>query len=118
MTASRDRREPDEEQWVPGPGHTWDELWPIAQPRVVQPESRTPVLCKPAVAVPEHVITQAETLAIAQRLHADHPQLRLVLRLIENAGVVKRHLIRPIDETLTHTGFGHRNQVFEAEAKK
>src|ERR1700744_4107858 len=98
MPAARDSREPDEEGWVPGPGHSWDELWPIAPP-LSRPNSRAPVLCKPAVAVPEYVITQAETLAIAERLHADHPQLRLVLRLIENAGVVKRHLIRPIDET-------------------
>ncbi len=77
-----------------------------------------PVLCKPAVAVPEHVITQAETLELARKLHADHPQGKLVVRLIENTGVNKRHLIRPIEETLVHTGFGHRNQVFEAEAKK
>ncbi len=77
-----------------------------------------PVLCKPAVAVPEHVITQGETLALASRLHADHPQLPLVLQLIENVGVAKRHLIRPIEDTLRHSGFGHRNQVFEAEAKK
>jgi 1,3,6,8-tetrahydroxynaphthalene synthase len=79
---------------------------------------RMPVLCKPAVAVPEHIITQAETLALAARLHADHPKLRLVLRMIENTGVAKRHLIRPIEETLIHTGFGHRNRVFETEAKK
>src|SRR5262249_23598395 len=79
---------------------------------------RTPILCKPAVAVPEHVITQAETLALAARLHADHPKVRLVLRLIENTGLAKRHPIRPIEETLVHPGIGHRNQVFEAEAKK
>lgn len=79
---------------------------------------REPVLCKPAVAVPEHVITQAETLDLARRLHADHPQIKLALRLIENTGVAKRHLIRPIEDTLRHTGFAHRNQVFEAEAKK
>jgi 1,3,6,8-tetrahydroxynaphthalene synthase len=77
-----------------------------------------PVLCRPAVAVPEHVITQAETLKLARQLHADHPQLPLVLRLIENTGVAKRHLIRPIEETLCHTGFGHRNQVFETQAKR
>jgi 1,3,6,8-tetrahydroxynaphthalene synthase len=77
-----------------------------------------PVLCKPAVAVPEHVITQAETLDVARKLHADHPQSKLVLRLIENTGVNKRHLIRPIEDTLIHTGFEHRNQVFETEAKK
>ncbi|MBO0802757.1 MAG: type III polyketide synthase [Nocardiopsaceae bacterium] len=77
-----------------------------------------PVLCVPAVAVPEHVITQAETLDLARRLHADHPKLSLVLRMIENTGVSKRHLIRPIEDTLRHTGFGHRNRVFEEEARK
>lgn len=83
------------------------------------PETSTmPVLCKPAVAVPEHVITQEETLDLARRMHADHPQLRLVLRLIGNAGVTKRHLVRPIEDTLKDTGFGLRNRVFEEEAKK
>jgi 1,3,6,8-tetrahydroxynaphthalene synthase len=77
-----------------------------------------PVLCRPAVAVPEHVITQAETLGLARRLHSDHPQIGLVLRMIENTGVSKRHLIRPIEDTLRHTGFAHRNRVFEEEAKK
>src|SRR5215831_2505520 len=123
MAAASRSGEPDEGRWIPGPGHSWDELWPIIGSLDTSPlgsglAPQTPVLCKPAVAVPEHVITQAETLAIAARLHADHPKLRLVLRMIENTGVAKRHLIRPIEETLVHTGFGHRNQVFEAEAKK
>jgi len=96
-----------------------DELWPILDASLLDAElaARRPVLCKPAVAVPENIITQAETLALAARLHADHPKVRLVLRLIENTGVAKRHLIRPIEETLQHTGFGHRNQVFEEQAK-
>jgi len=122
MPAASDGGEPGEERWIPGPGHSWDELWPIeildTSPFEADLALRAPILCKPAVAVPEHVITQAETLALAARLHADHPKVRLVLRLIENTGVAKRHLIRPIEETLVHTGFGHRNQVFEAEAKK
>ena len=123
MAAASHSGEPDEGRWIPGPGHSWDELWPIIGSLDTSPlgsglAPQTPVLCKPAVAVPEHVITQAETLAVAERLHADHPKLRLVLRLIENTGVAKRHLIRPIEETLVHTGFGHRNQVFEEEAKK
>lgn len=77
-----------------------------------------PVLCTPAVAVPEHVITQQQTLELARKLHPDHPRLSLVLRMIENTGVATRHLIRPIDQTLRHTGFAHRNQVFEVEAKR
>ncbi|MFF9198185.1 type III polyketide synthase [Streptomyces sp. NPDC014779] len=76
-----------------------------------------PVLCRPAVAVPEHVITQEETLDLARRLHADHPSLPLVLRLIRNTGVARRHLVRPIEETLAHPGFEARNARYEAEAK-
>ncbi|WP_434447120.1 type III polyketide synthase [Lentzea sp. E54] len=76
------------------------------------------LLCKPAIGLPEHVITQEDTLALARSLHADHPKLGLALRLIENAGVAQRHLVRPIEETLRHTGFTHRNKIFEEEAKK
>ncbi|AXI80268.1 type III polyketide synthase [Peterkaempfera bronchialis] len=76
-----------------------------------------PTLCRPAVAVPEHTISMAETLALARRLHAAHPQLGLVLRLIENTGVRERHLVRPIAETLIHPGFEARNAVYEEEAK-
>ncbi|MBO1414743.1 type III polyketide synthase [Streptomyces sp. FH025] len=74
-------------------------------------------LCRPAIAVPEHVITLEETLDLARTLHAGHPQLGLALRLIENTGVRTRHLVRPIEETLTHPGFTLRNQVYEREAK-
>ncbi|WP_165986212.1 type III polyketide synthase [Streptomyces sp. YIM 98790] len=74
-------------------------------------------LCRPAVAVPEHVITQEETLELARRTHADHPQLPLVLRLIKNTGVRTRHIVQPIGETLRHPGFTRRNAVYEAEAK-
>ena len=123
MPAASHSEEPDEATGSVGSGWSWDELWPITgtldtSPLEAELARRLPVLCKPAVAVPEHVITQAETLQVAARLHADHPKLKLVLRLIENTGVAKRHLIRPIDETLRHTGFGHRNQVFEEQAKR
>ncbi|MFJ8476210.1 type III polyketide synthase [Kitasatospora sp. NPDC094011] len=76
------------------------------------------VLCRPAIAVPEHVITLDETLDLARTLHADHPQLALALRLIENTGVRTRHLVQPIEQTLTHPGLTVRNQVYEREAKR
>jgi 1,3,6,8-tetrahydroxynaphthalene synthase len=76
------------------------------------------VVCKPAVAVPEHVITRAQTLELCQALHADHPQLELALRLIGNTGVEKRHLVRPVEEILEHPGFEQRNKIYEHEAKQ
>jgi 1,3,6,8-tetrahydroxynaphthalene synthase len=74
-------------------------------------------LCRPAVSVPEYVITMEETLELARSRHPDHPQLPLALRLIENTGVRTRHIVRPIEETLKHPGFEERNKVYEAEAK-
>ncbi|GGM06747.1 1,3,6,8-tetrahydroxynaphthalene synthase [Streptomyces fumigatiscleroticus] len=74
-------------------------------------------LCRPSVSVPEHVITMEETLELARTHHADHPQLPLALRLIENTGVRTRHIVQPIDETLRHPGFEERNRVYVAEAK-
>jgi 1,3,6,8-tetrahydroxynaphthalene synthase len=77
-----------------------------------------PTLCEPAVEVPEHTITQEETLALAERQHADHPQLRLALRLIRNTGVSKRHIIQPIEQILRHPGFEERNRTYEVHAKQ
>ncbi|MGW7291148.1 type III polyketide synthase [Streptomyces xiamenensis] len=74
-------------------------------------------LCKPSIAVPDHVITMEDTLELARTLHAGHEQLPLVLRLIANTGVQTRHLVQPIEETLKHPGFESRNKVYEAEAK-
>jgi len=77
-----------------------------------------PTLCKPAVGLPEYVITMEETLEFAAKAHAGKPQLPLVLRLIQNTGVRKRHIIRPIEETLAHPGFEERNRIYESESKK
>ncbi len=74
-------------------------------------------LCRPSVSVPEHVITMEETLELARSHHADHPQLPLALRLIENTGVRTRHIVQPIEETLKHPGFEERNKLYEQEAK-
>jgi 1,3,6,8-tetrahydroxynaphthalene synthase len=58
-----------------------------------------------------------ETLELARSRHADHPQLPLALRLIENTGVLTRHIVQPIEETLKHPGFEQRNKLYEQEAK-
>ncbi len=75
-------------------------------------------LCKPAVAVPENVITMTDTLELARKIHRRHPQLDLALRLIRNTGVRTRFIVRPISEILRHPGFEARNKIFEEEAKR
>jgi 1,3,6,8-tetrahydroxynaphthalene synthase len=68
--------------------------------------------------MPEYVITVEETLKFAERVHAGKPQLPLALRLIQNTGVRKRHIVQPIEKTLNHPGFEERNRIYELESKK
>ncbi|MFR0357565.1 type III polyketide synthase [Streptomyces sediminimaris] len=76
------------------------------------------VLCCPSVSVPEHTITMEDTLHLAERLHGDHDQLPLALKLISNTGVRTRHLIQPLERTLRHPGVEERTKVYVREAKK
>ncbi|MGJ7905367.1 type III polyketide synthase [Actinopolyspora sp. H202] len=59
-----------------------------------------------------------ETLELAERAHAGKSQLSLAYRLIQNTGVQKRHVVRPVEETLRHPGFAERNRIYELESKK
>ena len=76
-----------------------------------------PTLCHPAVAVPEHVVTMEQTLELARLIHASHPQLPLILRLIANTGVRERHFVQPLDDTLRHPGFEQRNLLYAKESR-
>ncbi|SDV51696.1 type III polyketide synthase [Chitinasiproducens palmae] len=76
-----------------------------------------PILCKPAVSVPEHVVTLAQTLELCNTIHADHPQLELALRLLRNTGVQTRHFVRPLEETLSHPGLTERNRLYQEHSK-
>lgn len=77
-----------------------------------------PVLCRPAVDVPEYVITLEETLDFARSLHHDHDGLPLALRLISSTEVRTRHLVQPIEKTLSHPGFEERNRIYVEESRK
>lgn len=74
-------------------------------------------LCRPEIAVPENIVTREQTLNLAERLHANSPNLRLALRLITNTGVEKRHIVQTLAQTLEHPGFEIRNKIYEREAK-
>jgi 1,3,6,8-tetrahydroxynaphthalene synthase len=79
--------------------------------------SLDPILCRPAVHLPECVITLDQTLQLAENLHRDHPQYDLAVQLISNTGVLTRHLVQPISVTIQHPGFEVRNAVYVREAK-
>ncbi|MFL0181645.1 type III polyketide synthase [Mycobacterium sp. SMC-15] len=76
-----------------------------------------PVLCRPAVHLPEHVITLDQTLKLAEELHRLHPQYDLAVQLISNTGVRTRHIVQPVEVTREHPGFEIRNAVYVREAK-
>ena len=76
------------------------------------------IVCRPEIAIPENVVTRDQTLRLAERLHANSPNLRLALRLITNTGVEKRHIVQSLEETLEHPGFEIRNKIYEREAKR
>jgi 1,3,6,8-tetrahydroxynaphthalene synthase len=66
----------------------------------------------------KHIITMEDTLEFAKGMHAGKPQLPLALRLIQSTGVMKRHIVQPIEKTLRHPGLEERNRIFEVESKK
>jgi 1,3,6,8-tetrahydroxynaphthalene synthase len=77
-----------------------------------------PVLHKPEVLFPEYVLTVEQTLDLAQRMHHDHPDIRLALKLIRNTGVRTRNIVQPVELALRHPGFEERNAIYEREAKR
>ncbi|MET9643925.1 type III polyketide synthase [Streptomyces syringium] len=81
-------------------------------------ETALATICRPAIAVPENVITMDETLDMARRVYSGSPHLPLALRLITNTGVRKRHIVQPLERTLQHPGFEIRNKIYEREAKR
>ncbi|WP_221938348.1 type III polyketide synthase [Mycobacterium sp. KBS0706] len=89
----------------------------MASTKVTDEERIMPTLCKPAIDLPEFVVTHDETVDMTERVHADHPQLALAIRLIKNVGVAKRHIVLPVAEALRHPGLAARNATYEREAK-
>ncbi len=77
-----------------------------------------PTLHKPAIYLPEYIITLEETLALARKNFKDNLNLDKSIDLISHTGVKKRHIIQPIELATLHPGFGYRNAVFEYQSKR
>lgn len=75
------------------------------------------IVCKPALAVPANEFTRETLKDTARRVLEGHPHLPRVLRIIENTGIQKRYLVKPIEETVVPTGFGERNDRFIETSK-
>merc|ERR1719291_358639 len=78
-----------------------------------------PVMCTPIISVPEHVVTQDDTLRLLEGLvPPGHPKTEKFKAIVQHARVAERHLVRPLSDTLKHTGLAERQAAFEAEAPK
>ncbi|SDP42766.1 hypothetical protein SAMN05421507_108148 [Lentzea jiangxiensis] len=72
----------------------------------------------PALWVPENTVTLDQTLELCRRLHPDHEKLRTVLRMVENTGVRKRHIVQPLNDTLRHPGVEVRTRIYQDEIQR
>ena len=66
-----------------------------------------------ATAVPPHVIEQRDAAAASHRAFADRIEnFELLARVFENAGILRRHAVRPIEWYLQPLGWPERNRAY------
>lgn len=79
----------------------------------------TAVVCRPALAFPDHVLSAADVQETAELfLGKDFPRLATVKQIIANAGVEKRYLVQPLEKTLAREGLKATNDLFIQEFKR
>ncbi|MFI1019043.1 type III polyketide synthase [Streptomyces sp. NPDC020965] len=80
-------------------------------------ETRTTVaITRPAVVVPEHVVTQDEIIAALGELFADVPHVERGLDLMRSTTVETRRMVAGLKEMLSDRPFGVRNARYTEEA--
>lgn len=62
--------------------------------------SRQTVIGKPAVVVPEYVVTAGEFKEVAKTVVTDPREYRAICSIIDNTLVAKRHFVAPITEIM------------------
>lgn len=73
-------------------------------------------ICPPALAWPDHQITQRAMRAAIAHHHQGLPHLDRGLEVIANTQVSSRYMLQPLEATLAATSFGHRNQLYTHHA--
>jgi 1,3,6,8-tetrahydroxynaphthalene synthase len=74
-----------------------------------------PTVVRPALVLPDHVVTQAEVVAALAEHFAGVPHLQQGLDLMRNTTVRTRHLLVPLHEMLSPATFGERNARYAKE---
>ncbi len=77
----------------------------------------TPKIWGTATAVPPHVVTQEEAVDFARSLFSRSlPETERLLGAFHNAGIQRRHLVRPPDWYATPRTFPERNEIYRTTA--
>jgi predicted naringenin-chalcone synthase len=78
-----------------------------------------PVVCRPALALPEHCLNEADVMNTADLfLGKDYPRLGRIKQIIQNSGVKRRYLVQPLEKTLAREGLKATNDLFIREFKR
>jgi 1,3,6,8-tetrahydroxynaphthalene synthase len=72
-------------------------------------------VCLPALLWPDHEIPQQAMAEAIAAQHHDLPHLDRGLQVIGNTEVGTRWMLRPLEETLSDTGFGARNELYASQ---
>lgn len=77
------------------------------------------VACRPALVVPPYVLDrEALEGALHDALGPEFPHVDRLLRIARRSGIERRHLVRPLRETIAGEDFGARNDVYVRESKR
>ena len=71
-----------------------------------------PRISASAVAVPPHVVTQAQAAEVLRRAYAGHEDLLKLLRVLPQSGVERRHTAFPPEYYLSDRSYEERNEDF------
>ncbi|MBL1095004.1 MULTISPECIES: type III polyketide synthase [Streptomyces] len=73
------------------------------------------VVCRPALSLPEHVVSLEEVISHTSKQHATHTRIKSALSLMRSTSVQSRSLIDPFEEVTRFRTFGQRMRRY-AEA--
>ncbi|ODS22991.1 hypothetical protein AB835_11140 [Candidatus Endobugula sertula] len=70
---------------------------------------------KPSLYKPEHVVSESEMLAEIKKKYCNDPSLQKILKMVKNCGILKRHIIRPLNDSLAHKKFTDKSTLYQQQ---
>jgi phloroglucinol synthase len=76
-----------------------------------------PILRKPDVYYPEHILKADDVISYIEKYHAGTPLLETAKSMINHTTIEQRHSFMPFSEIMKESGFGCRQEMYETFAK-